>query len=387
MALRDLLTPILRGALLCVLAAGAVAGCKKSGAETTAGAAPPPVPVVVVPTEQRAMPIVLDAVGHVEASSTVEITAQVEGRINKVHFAEGDEVEKGALLFTIDAQPYRAALAEAQARLERDVALSEQAKLDSARAEMLANSGIAPTADKERAVANVQALAASQNANRAAAEAARVNLSYTQIRAPLSGRAGSLLVHAGNVVRPNAAIPLVVLRCVKPVMIRFSLPERYLPQVREHMKSGAAEVAVTSRGGNEKPLLGKLTFIDNSVDADTGTIGLKAELANEDEALWPGQYVDVRVHLGMEPNAIIVPEAAVQVGQQGAYAYAISNDNTAELRKLVVKRTFDHWSVIESGLSPGERVAVEGLIRLAPGSKVTLVEKGSSTPPAAASAP
>jgi multidrug efflux system membrane fusion protein len=334
--------------------------------------------VVVAPAEQRAVPIVLDAVGHVEASSTVEITAQVEGRIDKVHFVEGDPIEKGALLFTIDAQPYRAALAEAQARLERDVALSEQAKLDSARTEMLANSGIAPAADKERAVANVAALAASQNANRAAAEAARVNLGYTQIRAPLSGRAGSLLVHAGNVVRPNATTPLVVLRCVKPVMVRFSLPERYLAEVREHMKSAAAEVAVTPRGTNGKPLLGKLTFIDNAVDANTGTIGLKAELGNDDEALWPGQYVDVRVHLGTETSAIVVPEAAVQVGQQGAYAYAISNENSAELRKLVVKRTFDHWSVIESGLAVGERVAVEGLIRLAPGSKVSVTEKRSS---------
>jgi multidrug efflux system membrane fusion protein len=272
--------------------------------------------------------------------------------------------------------------------LERDVALSEQAKLDSARTEMLANSGIAPAADKERAVANVAALAASQSANRAAAEAARVNLAYTQIRAPLSGRAGSLLVHAGNVVRPNATTPLVVLRCVKPVMVRFSLPERYLPEVREHMKSGAAEVAVTARGGTGKPLLGKLTFIDNAVDANTGTIGLKAELANDDEALWPGQYVDVRVHLGTEAAALVVPEAAVQVGQQGAYAYAITNENSAELRRLVVKRTFDHWSVIESGLTVGERVAVEGLIRLAPGSKVLVTGRGSSpaaSPPAASS--
>jgi multidrug efflux system membrane fusion protein len=201
------------------------------------------------------------------------------------------------------------------------------------------------------------------------------------------------LVHAGNVVRPNGNSPLVVLRCVKPVMVHFALPERYLPQVRERMKSGTAEVAVTPRGSNAKPSIGKLTFIDNTVDSATGTIALKAELGNEDESLWPGQYVDARVNLGMEQNALVIPEAAVQAGQEGAYAYAISKDLTAELRKLVVSRTQDHWSVIESGLSSGEQVAVEGLVRLAPGAKVTVAPpaaaaaSSAATVPAASSAP
>jgi multidrug efflux system membrane fusion protein len=382
---RDPLTLVSRCAWLLCVVAPAVIGCAKSDAQLAGTPGVPPVPVVVAKVEQRELPIVLDAVGNVEASSTVSITAQVEGRIEKVHFTEGDEIKAGDLLFSIDAQPYRAALAEAEARLARDVALSDQAKLDSARAEMLANSGVASAADKEKAVANVAALAASQNADRAAAQAARVNLAYTTIRAPLTGRAGSLLVHAGNVVRPNTDTPLVVLRCVKPVMVHFSLPERYLPQVREHMKAGTAEVAVTPRGSTVPPAIGKLTFIDNTVDATTGTIGLKAELSNEDESLWPGQYVDARVNLGVEPNALVVPEAAVQAGQDGPYAYAVSTDLTAELRKLVIRRTQDHWSVIESGLRPGEQVAVEGLVRLAPGSKVTLASPSAAATSAASS--
>lgn len=328
------------------------------------------------------MAIVFDAVGNVEAFSTVAITAQVNGKIEKVHFNEGDAVKKGDLLFTIDAQPYRAALAEAEANMQRDIALSAQAKLDSERAQSLADQGIAPAQEKERAGANSAALTASLGANRAAMEAARLNLAYTVIKAPMDGRTGSLLVHQGNVVRANGETPLVVLRCVQPVLVRFSIPERYLAQVRERMKAGSAEVAVTPRGVNTTPLVGKLTFIDNTVDATTGTIGLKAELANADESLWPGQYVDVRVNLGMEHNAVVVPEAAVQAGQEGAYAYAISKDLTAELRKLVIKRTQDHWSVVESGLKPDENVAVEGLIRLAPGAKVSV-----AAPPASAAQP
>lgn len=379
------------GLLLGLLPALLFTGCKTEDKAVAAGPQKPPaVPVVVQAVAQQAVPVELEAVGHVEASSTVEITAQVDGKLEKVHFAEGDEVKQGELLFSLDAKPFRAALAEAQAQLQRDTSLAKQADLDRQRAEELANAGIAPAQERERATTNSAALGASLSALQAAVEAARIKLQYTTIRAPIDGRAGSLLVHEGNVVRANAPQPLVVLRCVKPVEVRFSLPEVYLNQVRERMRTGEVGVVIEPQGaGKGEQLNGKLTFVDNTVDVGSGTIALKAELANEQEQLWPGQQVTVRVHLGVQSDALVIPESAVQVGQNGAYAYVISKENTAELRPLTVARTVDHLSVVTTGLKPGETVAVDGLVRLSPGASVTpsASPAPSTGEPAASAAP
>lgn len=383
------LPPRLLYLLLGLLTAQLLGACKNQDKAAAAGPQKPAaVPVLVQAVAQQAVPIELEAVGHVEASSTVEITAQVDGKLEKVHFAEGDEVKQGELLFSLDAKPFRAALAEAQAQLQRDTSLAKQADLDRQRAEELANAGIAPAQEKERATTNSAALGASLSALQAAVEAARIKLQYTTIRAPIDGRAGSLLVHEGNVVRANATQPLVVLRCVKPVEVRFSLPEVYLNQVRERMRTGEVGVVVEPQGaGKGEQLNGKLTFVDNTVDVGSGTIALKAELANEQEQLWPGQQVTVRVHLGVQADALVVPESAVQVGQNGAYAYVISGENTAELRQLTVARTVEHLSVVTSGLKLGETVAVDGLVRLSPGASVTPSTPATPGEPAPSAAP
>ncbi|HTM46964.1 MAG TPA: efflux RND transporter periplasmic adaptor subunit [Polyangiaceae bacterium] len=366
----------------------AAVACKSTPSGPVAASGPVAVVVVTAPVETRTVPIELDAIGHVEASSTVSLTSQVDGTLEKVLFKEGDEIKKDQLLFTVEAQPFRAALAQAQAQVAKDRALTTQAQLDSQRADSLAQEGLAPAQDKERASSNSAAVAANLNADQAALEAARIRLAHTEIRSPIDGRAGSLLVHAGNVVHQNAPDPLVVLRCVKPVLVQFTLPEDYLPQIRERMSHGGVQVSVTPRGTASAPLQGALSFIDNTVDTGTGTIGLKASLPNLDEALWPGQQVDVRVNLGDELGALAVPEAAVQAGQQGPFAYAISDQNTADLRQLTVKRTVDHFMIIGSGLKAGERVAVDGLVRLTPGASVKIsagnAPAASSDSPAAA---
>jgi multidrug efflux system membrane fusion protein len=370
-----------RGATVALLAVVAV-GCRAPAqAEAHSRANSRPVPVTIATVEHKPMPREVAAVGAVLASATVSITSQVTGRVDKVHFAEGDEVQQNQILFTIDPRPYAAGLRQARAKLAQNRELSRQAQADAERTARLADAGLAATQELERASSSAAALTASVAADRAAVQSAALDLANAVIRSPLSGRAGALLVHAGNVVRANAENPLVVIRRMKPVWVSFSVPDSYLPTIRSSMSQGPVEVVSTPRGPGAAPAHGVLNFIANTVDPTTGTIELRAQYPNEDETLWPGQQVDVRLELSVDQAATVAPEAAVQLGQQGTYVYVVDQDQRASLRRVRVDRTVRQQAVIAEGLSPGETVVVDGQLRLSDGVKVEAREAGRAATP------
>lgn len=369
---------------LLLLLALLATGCSKSaGADQNGGQDRKPVPVVVSKAVVKSMPVQLEAVGQVLASSTVSVTSQVTGRVDKVHFSEGDEIDQNQILFTIDPRPYAVNLKQAQARLEQNRNLSAQAQLDAERAAKLADAGLVAKKELEQASANALALGASVAADQAAVQGARLDLQYSVIRSPLSGRAGALLIHAGNVVRANAEAPLVVIRRTKPVWVSFAIPDSHLATVRQRMQKAPLTILAKPRGPDAVPVTGTVYFVSNSVDSNTGTIELRAEVKNQDEALWPGQQVDVKFLLSQESNATVIPEAAIQLGQDGSSVYVVTTDGVARLRQVRVDRTVDNESVIQHGLTPGESVVVDGQMRLVDGARVVVREQAS---PAAASA-
>jgi membrane fusion protein, multidrug efflux system len=371
-----------RAVLLAVLPLG----CRSPAqAETDSRAHARPIPVTVGTVQNKPMPREVAAVGTVIASATVSITSQVTGRVETVHFSEGDEVKENQVLFTIDPRPYAASLGQARAKLAQNNELSRQAKADSERTAQLADAGLAATQELERARSTAAALTASVAADQAAVQSAQIDLANSVIRSPLGGRAGALLVHAGNVVRANAESPLVVIRQMKPVWVSFSVPDSYLPTIRRSMHEGPVEAVSTPRGPDASPARGVLSFIANTVDPTTGTIELRALYPNEDEKLWPGQQVDVRLELSIEQSATVAPEAAVQIGQQGAYVYVVDRARRAALRRVRVDRTVGDEVVVSDGLTRGETVVVDGQLRLSDGVRVEAREAGSpaTQPPGA----
>jgi len=369
---------------LALLALSGAPGCR---GKAQGRGAPPPVPVAVATVAARDVPVRLRAVGTVEPVSTVRVVAQVTGMIQRVHFREGDLVEAGDLLFSIDTRPYATGLAAAQAQVVRDQALARQAREEADRAARLAASGLASTQDVSRAQAAAAAAQAALEASAAQVRGAALDVQFAQIRAPIAGRTGSLLVVAGNVVKANDSQPLVFIRSLVPIHVRFAVPEEHLPEIRRRMQAGTVSVTARPRGEGGQEARGTLVFVENTVDPATGTIGLKAEFTNEDHALWPGQFVDVAVELGVERGATVVPETAIQVGQDGAYAFVVGDDGRARLRPVQVRRTIDAVSVVDAGLRLGERVVTDGQVKLRDGSPVapSSAAPERAGPPAAAS--
>jgi multidrug efflux system membrane fusion protein len=348
----------------------------------------------------KSVPLTLPAVGAGEALSTVQIRAQVTGQLSEVHFSEGQEVKKGQLLFTIDPRPFEIALAQAQAVLARDTATANNAQSQRARYEDLYKRGLIPRDQYETATAGADALQATLQADRAAVESAKLNLQYTRITAPISGRTGSLNLREGDLVRANDATPLLVINQMSPIYVTFSVPGRYLVDIRRYQAqkplavearvqpgtvspvSGAPGATPTSGGvprtdtpvpGTPIPVeVGKVTFIDNAVDPTTGTIRLKATFPNTSRTLWPGLFVQVALQLTTDPNAIVVPAVAVQTSQQGQYVYVIKPDRTAELRNVQIDRQQGEETIIAQGLSAGEEVVTDGHLRLTPGARVSV---------------
>jgi multidrug efflux system membrane fusion protein len=395
-------------------------------AETKMGEKPRPgVPVRVGTVLQKNVPVQLRVIGSVEAYSTVSIKSLVGGEILKVHFKEGQDVRKNDLLFTIDPRPLGAALQQAEANLGRDLAQVKQAEANLTRdmaqvnqaeanlvrdiaqlkyaeeearryaylleknyvpkqqyeqirtnAEALVATVEADKAAVENAQATLQAnRAALENAqaavraSRAAVENARIQLGYCFIRSPMNGRTGSLLVQQGNVVKEND-IPLVVINQINPIYVTFSVPEKNLPEIKRYRRVQKLKVEAVVPGDEQHPEQGILTFVDNAVDATTGTIRLKGTFENREKRLWPGQFVNTILMLTVQPDAIVVLSQAVQTGQQGHYAFVVKPDLTVESRPLVVSRTIDGETIIAQGLKPGEKVVTDGQLRLVPGAKV-----------------
>jgi multidrug efflux system membrane fusion protein len=330
------------------------------------------VPVSVSKAIQKAVPIEVKVIGSVEPSSTVAIRAQVTGELTSVAFKEGDDVREGQVLFELDRRPLEAALKQAEANLQRDTAQAANAEAQAKRAQELAERGIATREQLETAKSTANAMDATLAADRAAVDNARVQLQYATIRAPISGRTGQLMVHPGNLVRANDTTALVVINRISPVNVSFAVPEAQLPMVREYLSRGEVRVQAASPSGEEGPSEGHITFVDNSVDPTTGTIRMKGSFTNADHRLWPGQFVNVVIRLATDPNAIVVPSVAVQLGQDGSYVFVVKPDQTAELRTVEVGRINGDETIISKGVSPGDTVVTDGQLRLVSGSRVTL---------------
>lgn len=357
---------------LIVAAVAAAAGCSK---KERAGGPAEAAPVTVANAARRDVPLEVRAIGHVDPYTSVSVKARVGGEVTKVGFREGQDVRKGDLLFQIDPRPYQAALAQAQAQLERDRAIAKNAEEDVKRYSELVQKDYVTKEQYDATRSNAAASLASAHADEAAVENARLQLSYCTVTAPISGRTGSVLVYAGNQVKGNDDKPLVVLNQIEPVLVSFSVPESSLAQIRQHARPGQKLTVAASVAGNAaSPQTGELTFIDNTVDPTTGTIVLKATFLNQSRALWPGEYVDVVLTLATEPGAIVVPSQAVQTGQTGQYVWVVKSDMTVESRPVTVSRTQGALAVVAKGLQPGEKVVTDGQLRLAPGARVEIKE-------------
>jgi membrane fusion protein, multidrug efflux system len=363
--MRHLIAPASRGLAVLTL----LAGCSKKDPVPT-----PAVPVTIATAERRDVPFELAANGTVEPIQTVSVQAQVGGVLRRVAFQEGEEVKQGQVLFEIDPRPYQAALDQATAALARDSATAANAAQDVKRYEELARKDYVTAQQYDQVRTTAAAGQATLAGSRAAVSQARLNLQYATIRAPIAGRTGSLLLREGNLVRANAAEPLVVINQLRPILVRFPVPAVNLPLIQEHLgKSPSKSVVVRAEpAGGGAPSEGKLTFVDNAVDSSTGTILLKGRFPNDDGSLWPGGFVDVRLQLYVEPNALVVPAAAVVAGQQGSYVFVIQPDSSAATKPVTVSRTVGDFAIVNGDVEPGDRVVVDGQLRLRQGSKVQI---------------
>ncbi len=354
--------------LIAVPLVAAAAACSKSQPARPAEA----VPVTVATVVRKTIPVQIRNVGTIQPITSVAVRALVGGELTAAHFHEGQDVKKGDLLFTIDERPYRAALAQSEAALARDRAQSENAAAEVKRYADLVAKDYVTREQYDQVKANSEALAATVRADEAAVENARLQLAYCSIASPMDGRTGSLLVQAGNVIKANDA-PLVTINQISPIYLVFSVPEQQFPEIRRRQTAGSRlRVDAESAADGRTLAAGELTFIDNTVDRTTGTIGLKATFRNSDRVLWPGEFVTAVLTLQDVPNAVVAPTSAVQTGQQGKYAYVVRADNTAELRTVTVGPALTNEVVVTSGLKPGERVVTDGQLKLLPGSRVEI---------------
>src|ERR1700722_13290701 len=387
-----------------------VGGCSNSSAKAggPGGRGRPgeggPVPVVVAMVSQRDVPINVDVIGNVEAYSTITVKAQVGGELTKVSFREGDSVKKGDLLFTIDARPFEAQLSQAQANLARDIANEKYAQDQATRYRGLFDQGVVSREQTDQIRSSADALSQTVLADKAAIESARaqivaskaavdtatVQMSYTTITSPIDGRTGSIAVKQGNVVAANTS-DLMTITEVQPIYVTFSVPEAQLSDIKRYMGQGQLKVQAAPQADATNQEEGVLTFIDNSVDATTGTIKLKGTFQNAANRLWPGEFVRVKLGLTTHPHATVVPNQAVQTGQDGQFVYVVKQDRTVEMRPVVTGTRVDQELVIDRGLEPGETVVTEGQLRLTPGSHVQVQDNreapsvGSGSPPTKAS--
>lgn len=384
---------------------------------------------------QKAVPVQIRAVGNVQAISSVTIKSQVDGQVLRVHFEEGQSVRKGDVLFTLDPAPFeatlrqakatlardtaqllqaeaavsqsRAAEKQAEANLARDTAQLENAKAQERRYKSLIDDGAVSseqydtvrtaatatmaTVEADRAaVANTQAaiqaaqatvanVKAAIEADQAVVDNAQIQLGYTALRAPMDGRTGSLLVHAGNTIKArDDSSAMVMVNQIQPIYVTFAVPQKYLGDIKKYLAQGTVKVEVIPQSQVADPVQGELTFVNNTVDSSTASIQLKATFANVDNRLWPGQFLNVVLTLTTEPNAVVIPSQAIQTGQQGPYVFVIKPDQTVDTRAVTVERTVGPDAVIQTGLTPGEQVVADGQVRLVPGARVEI--RTSPTP-------
>lgn len=363
-----------------------------------------PVTVSVVAARRADLPYIVQANGVVTPIQSAVVAPQVNGIVRRVAFREGQEVTKGQELFQIDPVPYQAAYEQAVANFQRDSATAANARSERDRYQKLVASGVITEEEAEQYETTAATSDATVRADAALVATAKFNLDNTTVRAPISGKTGGLLVRVGNLVSAAGGQPLVVINEIRPIMVRFALPSSELPKLQRYAVKGGlpvtalpgggtaggspldstaapspmdesspmADALAAQRGANVRPEQGTLTFIDNAVDTTTGTVQLKATFANEDGALWVGQFASASMRLYVEQGALVVPAQALQSGQQGTYVYTLDADNKAQQRPVVVERTANGLAVIAAGLAEGDRVVTEGQSRLTPGAVATL---------------
>jgi membrane fusion protein, multidrug efflux system len=366
-----------RCSVLGFLVVVAVACSRESGAG--GGGPGRGVPVNAEAVRSKPAPVEIVTFGTVEPSSSVALKAQVTGVLNTVHFAKGDDVKKGQLLFSVDPRPYQVAVAQADGALARDKAQAAQATRSAARDSELVKSGLTTQADYEKSQSTAESLAATLLSDQGALDNARLQLSFCTIRSPIDGRAGEVLVRAGNLVTTNQSV-LVTINQIRPIEVGFSVPQGELLEIQKRMGEGKLEVRVLLPGAVE-PESGELNYVDNTVDKTTGTIRLTALFDNAKSRLWPGLYVNVRLILGTEKDALVVPTSSVQAGRDGKYVYAIRADRSVESRTVTVRAILGDETVISDGLRAGEMVVTDGQVRLVPGAKVEVQSKEKGGPP------
>lgn len=352
-------------AILLALAAAAPAACSHE----KGGPPRPPVPVVLAEATRRTVPYEVSSFGNVEAYRTVSVQAQVEGVLDRVAFAQGQPVRRGDLLLRIDPAPYRATLHAALARLARDSITARNLAASLDRYASLASKSYISAQQHSDMQAQLAETRASVRADSAQVEQARLDLGHCTITAPIDGLIGARLVDEGNVVKAEGA-PLAVINQVRPVYVTFAVPESHLPEIRAGQAAAPLEVRAAPPGEPPDAHTGRLVFVDNRVDRATGTILLKAELPNEDRALWPGQFVNVVLVLKRLEDVVVVPSRAVETGQQGEYVFVVQPDSTAEIRRITTTYRFGEDAVVGEGIAAGERVVVDGQLRLRPGARV-----------------
>jgi membrane fusion protein, multidrug efflux system len=356
--------------LLLPFAGLVLAGCKPAGSAPVVAAAPP-VPVQTAIAQQLDVPRLIPAVGVVQALRTVAVKSQVDGMIASIHFREGDEVKAGDLLVTLDRRPFENTLRIARADLANARAESAKAAADLERYQRLDQQDAISKEQFALLGTKAETTRALVQAKEAAVANAELLLGYSQIRAPIAGRTGQLILHEGALVKANDVNQsIVTLNQLSPISTAFAVPERALADIRAALARGDASVTVIDGNAGVSRSDGKLTFVDNAVDPATGTITLKASFENGDHALWPGQFVQVQVSVGIDRGALVVPSAAVQTGQNATQVYVVTAEKTIEIRRAKVVRIAGDTTLLSEGVRVGETVVTDGHLRLTPGARV-----------------
>ncbi len=356
----------------CAFLACALAACSRDPAPQT----PPPAPVTVVKAITKDVPVLVSAVGSVEPINSVAVKSLIDGQILESLVKDGDQVEANQLLFRIDPRPAEAALRQAQAQQARDEATLAQARSQVKRYEAIADKGYISADQMEQYRTNLEAAAAAVKVDQANVAAAKVTLGYTEIRSPIAGRIGRILIQPGNLVKANDVNPLVVINQIEPIYVSFALPGSQLGPVLLAERESALSVTATV-AGVARPVEGKVAFVDNAVDTTTGTVKVRAEFANPDRLLWPGQIVSVSLTLGKDRGVVVLPDRAVQNGPDGTYVYVVKPDKRAEQRSIAVARTVGNEAVIRSGLAAGETVVLDGQSRVEDGAVLDVTSEAS----------
>lgn len=334
----------------------------------------PPVPVKVAQAVQKNVPVQVKAVGTVEAYTSVAIKSQVSGQIARLHFSEGSNVEKGALLVSIDPEPFQATVSQYEAALAKDQAQARYAREQAERYAGLVKEGIVTRDQYEALHSNAESLAASVVADRAAIKNAKIQLGYCYIRSPIAGRTGTVALQPGNLVKAND-LAIVTVNQLTPIYVTFSLPEKRLAEIKRAMAAGQLKIEAVIPNEPGASETGTISFLDNTVNPATGTIKLKGTFANKSHKLWPGQFTDVVITLASRQNAVVIPTHAIQTSQQGEFVYVVKADNTVEMRQVISAAASGEETVVEKGLAAGETVVTDGQLRLTPGAVVESKEK------------